>query len=131
MNSFRLDRDSVCRFLRSMPYLIVGILIGVILGFLGWLNLIVRILFILFGGLFLSGLMQGKMSRIYSKRYPGARCTYILIFAITVMVLGGVTMIAFPNMPEEQNLMAIWSPIAFAGILVFVIINRKNKSVMR
>lgn len=132
MKSFRLDRDSVHGFLKSIQYVIVLVLtMAVIRGFFGWHNIIARISSILLGGLFVSSLMQGKMSRIISRRYPSARCTYILIFAMTVIVLGILTMAAFPNMSDEHNLMGIWSPIAFAGILVFVIINRKNMSVMR
>lgn len=131
MRSFRLDKESARRFARRWPWTFLGVAIAIALGYLGWADALVRLVFVHVGGAVLAGYARGTLAERLRKQHPGARFIGLLAFGMSVLLLTVIVDLTYPEIEGEVNVLAIGPPIAFVSILAFVLINRKNKSVVR
>jgi hypothetical protein len=130
MRSFRLDTHSVAEVLDSWAaFVIAPVLVGVF-AYFGLTHLWVRICAVLMCGLFGGYMLRGVTIRRFQEQYPGARHFWLLVVGQTSAVIGVAIMLAFAQrMGSWFDL--TWLGITFLSILLFVIVNRKNKSVVR
>jgi hypothetical protein len=130
MRSFRLDADSVTELLDSWPAFIIAPLLFVLFAYLGITHLWGRVCAVLIFGIFGGFMLRGVIARQFREQYPGARSLWLLTVGQTSAAVGVATMLAFPeglNTPFNLS----WLGISFFSILLFVIVNRKNRNVVR
>ena len=130
MRSFRLDADSVTELLDSWPAFIIAPLLFFLFAYLGITHLWGRVCAVLICGIFGGFMLRGVIARQFREQYPGARWLWLLTVGQTSAVVGVATMLAFPgglNTPFNLS----WLGISFFSILLFVIVNRKNRNVVR
>ena len=89
-----------------------------------------RVCAVVMCGIFGGYMLRDVKACRFSEHYPGARWIWLLTVARTSLVVGVATMMAFPNrlgMPFD----VAWLAMSFFSILLFVLINRKNRSIVR
>lgn len=133
MRSFRLDSDSVSEFRETWPGLVIGLMVLGLLAYFGLARHAILAAAILFGGLYVTSLLDGSIGRRLRRTYPGARSTWLLTAGMVVFLVGFVVRILGREVWDQPGVGPIdlvWLGGAFALILAFVILNRKNASVM-
>jgi hypothetical protein len=85
---------------------------------------------VLICGVFGGYMLRGVVARRFREQYPGARWIGLLTVGLTSVVVGVATMLAFPHSLGTPFDLA-WLGTSFFSILLFVLINRKNKDVVR
>ncbi len=130
MRSFRLDPDSVTEVLDSWPAYVIAPLLVCLFAYLGFTQHWGLVCAVLVCGVFSGYLLCGGITRRYRARYPGARWVWLLTVGQTSVVVGLATILALPYKLGTLFDMA-WTGMAFFSILLFVLINRKNKDVVR
>jgi hypothetical protein len=130
MRSFRLDADSVTELLDSWPAFIIAPLLFFLFAYLGITHLWGRVCAVLICGIFGGFMLRGVIARQFREQYPGARWLWLLTVGQTSAVVGVATMLAFPDR-HSIPFDLCWLGISFFSILLFVLINRKNREVVR
>jgi hypothetical protein len=130
MRSLRLDADSVTELSDSWPAFIIAPLLALLFAYLGSTHLWGRFCAVLICGIFGGFLLRGVVARRFRAQYPGARWLWLLTVGQTSVVVGVATMLVFPDrrsIPFDP----CWLGISFFSILLFVLVNRKNREVVR
>jgi hypothetical protein len=130
MRSFRLDRDSIAEVLDSWPALVVGILLASLFAYLGIMHLWGRVCAVLLSGTYGGFLLRGVVGRRLREQYPGARWIWLLSVASATLVVGVAARMAFPQI-QATAFDSAWLGVSLFSILAFILINRKDKNVVR
>jgi hypothetical protein len=130
MKSFRLDPDSVTEFLDSWPALAIGSILAGLSFYFGMTHHWGLVCAVLLCGTYGGYLLRGVGARRLQEKYPGARWIWLLMAGMMTAVLGVGTGMAFPQVHGTAFDKA-WLAMSFFSILIFVLINRKNKSVIQ
>jgi hypothetical protein len=130
MRSFRLDPDSVAEILDSWPAFVIAPLLLCLFAYFGLTHLWGRVCAVLVCGLFGGYMLRGVTARRFRQEYPGARWFWLLTVGQTSAVVGVATMLAFPHRLGTWFDLT-WLGITFFSVLLFVLINRKNKYVIQ
>jgi hypothetical protein len=130
MRSFRLDPDSVTELFNSWPAFVIAPLLVCLFAYLGITHLWGRVCAVFMCGIFGGSILRGVTAHRFREQYPGARWFWLLTVGQTSLVVGVTTMLAFPHSLGTPLDLA-WLGMSFFSILLFVLINRKNRNVVR
>src|SRR5690349_24789172 len=95
MKSFRLDRESVSKFIESWPMLAISAAICLGLAYVGWTNAFWRVLLVVYAGAYFGYVVRGRLFANLRERYPNARWIGLLSVGLSVMTLGVLSRMAF------------------------------------
>ena len=130
MKSFRLDRESVTDFMESWPVLVASVALCVWLGYVGWSNVVWRVVLVLYAGAYFGYVVRGRLFGNLRERYPNARWIGLLSVGLSVMTLGVVARMAFRE-TQGGLLDMVWLSLSFICIFTFVVANRRDPDVWR
>jgi hypothetical protein len=130
MKSFRLDRDSVREFFDSWPALVIAAILGGLSVYFGVTQVWGRVAALLVFGVYGGYLLRGRVGERLQEKYPSARWVWLVAVGMTTAGFGVATRMAFPQV-QGSAFDLTWLAISFLSILVFVIVNRKNKDVVQ
>jgi hypothetical protein len=130
MKSFRLDRNSVSELLATWPAALLAIALLTGLAYVGWFHVVARILFIGLGALYWGFVFRGRLHDSLRQKYPHAQALLLLAIALVTLTLGVVVRMTFPAV-QGGVFDLVWLSTAFCFILAFVVVNRRDRDVVK
>jgi hypothetical protein len=130
MKSFRLDTESIDKFIESWPAIIFAAALCGLFAYLGVSSIAWRALLIVFGGLYFGYMLRGTLTQNMRAKYPNASCLSLLSIAMCSATLGVLARMTFPSV-QNGYLDYTWLSICFASLLAFIVINRRDPDVMQ
>jgi hypothetical protein len=130
VNSFKLDTESVREFLKYWPLHILIFLMLLTQAFFGVFNVAVAMTLNHVYGLYLGFIFRGQFHESLREKYPHARYMLLLSAGIGIATMAVLLRMIYPQL-QGTVFDGCWTIVSFMLILSFVVINHKDKDVMR
>jgi hypothetical protein len=130
MKSFRLDTNSIDAFIESWPALLAALAFSGALMYAGWFNATSRGLLIAFSALYFGYALRGRLTEKLRAEYPNAAHLWLVSIGMTSAALGVVARMLMPSLQGGYT-DYIWIAISFSTLLAFVVINRRDRDVVK
>ena len=130
MKSFRLDTNSINAFFESWPAFLSALAISGALMYAGWFNATCQGLLIAFSALYFGYALRGRLTENLRAKYPNATHLWLVSIGLTSAAIGVVTRLLMPSLQGSYT-DYIWIAISFSTILAFVVMNRRDRDVVK
>ncbi len=96
----------------------------------GWFNATSRGLLIAFSALYFGYALRGRLTEKLRAKYPNAAHLWLVSIGMTSAALGVVARMLMPSLQGGYT-DYIWIAISFSTLLAFVVINRRDRDVVK
>lgn len=130
MKSFQLDKDSIRDAIESWPAVIIAVAVFGIVSYFGWFVAMWRATLIGMAAVYFGYVFRGMAYQKLRSQYPNASHISLLSIGMCACIFGVLARMLFPHL-QGGVVDYTWLSISFTTILAFVVINRRDKDVLK